>query len=491
MKQEYIIDRIADESNCSTVIIGKDASVTGKVILGHNEDDPNAVVQLHIVPRVKHKEGETISFADGSAVIPQVEETYSYYWSEVRCKGGISFADGFVNEWGVAVVSNACRPSKVKEGDDSGIGYALRRLIAERARTAREGVEVAAGLVEKFGYFSARTYSIVDKNEAWVFQIPTGRNYVARKVGDDEIFYIPNWFTIHQVDFSDTEHKKFYFSKDLAKFAEENGWYTPKVAGDYSDFDFAAAYQDGEMAEYNILRARNAWRILTGVKPENDRLKPFSKKAERKYSADDIKKVLRSHYEGTEDDQTENYTRNPHRVGVSSLCNDTTIESSIIEFNEDIYLTRLLRASQKPCITPYTPWYPVALTKIPDGYSAMGYLPAQVSHFYVDDSELEYDPAKAWWAFRTLQYFTEFNYRDTHAALSQEVRAMEKDWEAEKAGIEKAYTELKETNLSAAREYLTSYTAAQAKKSWNWANKMIHKLGEEKILSNCKEWENK
>ena len=149
MKKEYFVDRIADESNCSTVIIGKDASVTGKVILGHNEDDPNAVVQLHIVPRVKHKEGETISFADGSAVIPQVEETYSYYWSEVRCKGGISFADGFVNEWGVAVVSNACRPSKVKEGDDSGIGYALRRLIAERARTAREGVEVAAGLEEK------------------------------------------------------------------------------------------------------------------------------------------------------------------------------------------------------------------------------------------------------------------------------------------------------------------------------------------------------
>ncbi len=121
----------------------------------------------------------------------------------------------------------------------------------------------------------------------------------------------------------------------------------------------------------------------------------------------------------------------------------------------------------------------------------MGYLPAQVSHFYVDDSELEYDPAKAWWAFRTLQYFTEFNYRDTHAVLSQEIRTMEKDWEAEKAGIEKAYTELKETSLSAAREYLTSYTAAQAKKSWNWANKMIHKLGEEKILSNCKEWENK
>lgn len=61
-----------DKGNCSTVVIGKDASVTGKVILGHNEDDSDSIVELHLVPRMKHREGETISFKDADAVIPQV-----------------------------------------------------------------------------------------------------------------------------------------------------------------------------------------------------------------------------------------------------------------------------------------------------------------------------------------------------------------------------------------------------------------------------------
>ncbi|MBQ7902559.1 MAG: hypothetical protein IJ362_02395, partial [Oscillospiraceae bacterium] len=84
----------SDRGNCSTAIVGKNATVTGKVLLAHNEDDTEAVVQTHLVPRIKHKPGTVITFADASAVIPQVEETYAYYWSEVRCEGGISFADG-------------------------------------------------------------------------------------------------------------------------------------------------------------------------------------------------------------------------------------------------------------------------------------------------------------------------------------------------------------------------------------------------------------
>ena len=247
-----------DKANCSTVVIGKNATVTGKVLLGHNEDDNDCVVELHLVPRVKHREGETISFKDADAVIPQVPETYSYYWSEVRCKGGISFADGFVNENGVAVVSNSCRPAKTPVVDvELGVGYAIRRLVAERATSARDGVRVAAELVEKYGYFSGRSYTIADKDEAFIFQIPTGHVYAARKVGDDEVFYIPNWYTIHDLDFSDTEHNKFYFSDNVVDYAIENGWYTPAKEGDYSDFDFAAVYQEpGDTGACNKERRR-------------------------------------------------------------------------------------------------------------------------------------------------------------------------------------------------------------------------------------------
>ena len=67
--------------SCSTIIVGKDVSATGRVLVGHNEDDPKAIAATYLVPRKKHEKGETITFDDGSAVIPQPEETYAYFWS--------------------------------------------------------------------------------------------------------------------------------------------------------------------------------------------------------------------------------------------------------------------------------------------------------------------------------------------------------------------------------------------------------------------------
>ncbi len=484
----------SDRGNCSTAIVGKNASVTGKVLLAHNEDDTAAVVQTHLVPRIKHKPGTVITFADASAVIPQVEETYSYYWSEVRCEGGISFADGFVNEWGVAVVTNACRPSKDATGSHSdnreayGMGYALRRLVAERAKTAREGVQVIAKLVEEFGYFSSRSYQIVDKDEAWVVQVPKGFNVVAKRVGDDEVYYIPNWYTIHNVDFNDADN--YYASPNLVPHAIAQGWYTPATEGDWSDFDFEKVYQEGDMKEYNILRARNAWRILKGVELKDEELKVFSMKADKKYSAADLKQVMRCHYIGTPDDKTEGLTKNPHRgyFSPATICNPMTVESIVVEFNEDINLTRVLRAAPKGCVSPYTPWYPVAMTRMPKGYNWMTPQASQAAHFYVDDDELVYSPDKAFWAFKVLLYFTEFDYKGTHEIIEEEIAKLEKAWETEKDAVEGAYKALKAVNEAAAKEYLTDYTCRQAQKSWDWAHYMISKLGEAQIIKNAKIW---
>ncbi len=492
MEKEYIKNYNSEKGNCSTVIIGKNASITGKVIMGHNEDDEKCIVQTHLVPRIKHEEGEVIYFADGKAVIPQVSETYAYYWSEVRTVGGISFADCFVNEWGVAVATNSCRPSKDSTGshtdnpDAYGIGYGLRRLVAERAKNAREGVAVLAELVEKFGYFSSRSYQVADKDEAWVVQIPKGYNIVAKKVADDEIYYIPNWFTIHNIDFDDKD--QYYCSPNIISHAIENGWYTPDKEGDFSDFDFAKAYQEGDLKFSSIIRSRNAWRLLKNVELDLDYIKPFSMKADRKYSSEDVKKVLRCHYEGTTDDETDGYRRNPHRCDFTSICNDNTIESVIIEFNEDINLTRMLRAATRPCTTPYVPWYPVALTRIPNGYEFLPVSPSQASHFSVDKSEFKYDPTKSWWIMRTINYFTEFDYKGTHEKIHTSISNIESEWEIEKIGVENAYKTLKNIDISAAKEMLTAYTCAQAEKATDWAKDMIVELGEEKIKKNCEEW---
>ena len=48
------------EGGCTTVVIGKKASATGHVLIGHNEDDDKSIVMVHSVPRMKHEEGEFV-----------------------------------------------------------------------------------------------------------------------------------------------------------------------------------------------------------------------------------------------------------------------------------------------------------------------------------------------------------------------------------------------------------------------------------------------
>ena len=196
---------------CSTVIVGKDASATGNILVGHNEDNGGRILTAqHWVPAATHKAGEMIKFEEAAASIPQVEKTFGFFWSQTFDPTRASFSDGFVNENGVTIVTNACTgiyKDDIMPTKDGGIGYGIRRLMAERATSARHTVDIAIELLGKYGYFSeGRTYTIADPNEAWQLAIHQGNTWVARRVQDNEIIYIPNNFMMDKVDATDTKN---------------------------------------------------------------------------------------------------------------------------------------------------------------------------------------------------------------------------------------------------------------------------------------------
>ena len=130
---------------------------------------------------------------------------------------------------GVVIVSNACsnifdKNQKLKDG---GVGYGIRRLMAERAHSAREAVKIATDLLTKYGYFSeGRTYTIADTHEAWQLAIHMGNVWVARRVQDNEVIYIPNNFMMDKVDATDTEN--VIVSPGLIERSIKNGRYKPQ-----------------------------------------------------------------------------------------------------------------------------------------------------------------------------------------------------------------------------------------------------------------------
>ncbi|MHC4744868.1 MAG: C69 family dipeptidase [Planctomycetota bacterium] len=279
---------------CFSIVVGKKVSADGYVIMAHNEDDtPPQIVHHRKVPRKRHEPGEKVILRNGGR-LDQAAETWAYIWSEMP---GMLFSDSYINEWGVGVTSDNC-PSREDEPEitDGGIGYMLRRLVAERAKTAREGVLLAGRLVEQFGYIdSGRTYIICDPHEGWLFCVVKGKHWLARRVPDEKIATVANTYTIRRVDLSDK--RNFLASDDIIEYAVKRGWYDPGKDG---PFDFARVYADPKAAS-NPSNSGRQWAGLQYVtkNPIEPGLNlPFSVSPRAKVGPQQIMEVLRHDNEG-------------------------------------------------------------------------------------------------------------------------------------------------------------------------------------------------
>ena len=119
---------------CTTIVAGKNATVTGHILLAHNEDDGGDYKVIHgYVPPRSFRDGAKISALKRHAMVPQVGRTLGFYWSEVRSPGGGGpFADVFLNDCGVAIVSNNGRGKPDDDASklvDGGLAWALQKQL--------------------------------------------------------------------------------------------------------------------------------------------------------------------------------------------------------------------------------------------------------------------------------------------------------------------------------------------------------------------------
>lgn len=136
-----------------------------------------------------------------------------------------------------------------------------------------------------------------------------------------------------------------------------------------------------------------------------------------------------------------------------------TAESSVIEFAEEPAMTCIWRAAPKPCISPYVPWY-LGAKRAPKGYQWLPVTVSQDTHFAPGEEELHIDVSKAFWAFRVLQYFTEFDYKGTHEAIRKSADELEAAWDAEQPAFREKCRSLLKEAPELAEELLSAYTEA-------------------------------
>ena len=468
------------DGECFTVLVGRKASADGSVIVAHNEDDRGDIIVNLRKIRARDDGAPRKADLGNGAVYETDGRTNGFIWIEATTQ---EFADSFINDRGVLITSDSC-PSRVTEEDytDGGIGWMLRRLMAEKAASAREAVRIAGELIEKYGYRSSgRTYSVADKNEAWMLAVLRGRRWYAERVPDDEVAVIPNHYTIRAIRPGDPDH--FMGSPDIVEYAAKNGWYDAAKDG---AFDFKKAFERPSTrdlaADGNALRHWRGLSLLTGRTWELSRDYPFSVKPGRKVTAESLMTVLRDHYEGTEYDATDGYkTGTPNRTKFRTICTSSTINAFIVSLGAkrpEPLSVSLWLAMGKPDTTVFLPLY-YGVESLPPGAGLGPDTHDDAAFFkqHFDDAELK---AAKGGLLNTkvldLEKIAEADYGPMHATLVKELFPAETEFIDGRPKFEKDFAALYAKDKKAALKKLDDYVAAAFAKLAGLTTKVLEGL---------------
>lgn len=452
-----------DHFDCFSILVGKNATEDGSVMLAHNEDDwGERIVNWYKVPAMNHIEGSMITLKNGAGM-DQVNKTYSYLWLEMP---EMEFSDSYMNEWGVTIGSDACL-SREKKGEitDGGIGYWLRRAMAERAKTAREAVQIGGALIEKYGYTSSgRTYCIAGPTECWMLSVVNGKHWAAQRVPNDHVAIIPNYYTISTIDLSDSMN--YYGSADLIEYATQKKWYNPDKDG---DFNFRLAYSDPKNLENmgNLVRHWSAINKLSAEKYDIEDEFPFSFKPKDKVPLTVLFDILRNHSEGTEYDKSENYTiGNPHEHG-RAICSNTTQYGFVAQIRTNLPReigTVMWLAPFRPCVHPFTQWY-MGITEIPENFYVGEFRTALVNHFEPIENMRKFAPDHHFLEYVKHAQGVDKTYGRQIKLIQQNLLEFEQELLDNQASFEKRLSEIQSVDPRQSNKMMTDYTNKQLQRS--------------------------
>lgn len=430
------------------------------------------------VPRLKFDPGMMVFLKNGGS-LPEAAETYAMIWQQ---NPGVEFGDSYFNEWGVVIASDSCatREDSYQEladrGDikDGGIGYMFRRLIAQRAKTAREGIEIAAGLLARFGYTSSgRSYILADSNEAWILSVARGKHWIAQRCPDDEVVLLPNIHIIGgEADLDDKEN--VMASPGLVDYAIQRGWYDPSLGLPFSFKDaFNRPPRKGSFMDEKGCDPRQwyAQSLVIGKfieLPVRESL-PFSVKPAHKMTVKDVAKILRSHSEGSPFDASDDYrSGSPHLMrGSANICSKSTQEGAVYQLRSKLPKEigcLVWRTTAAPCSNALTPWY-LGITDTPEAFKKEEDIREALDvnhHFNYPREKMFYDPDFAFDIFNSLENLVDPNYARAIKIVKEVWDPFEKNQFDLQPYVEKVALDLYEKDEVLAKRFLTDYTFSRA-----------------------------
>lgn len=401
-------------SSCTSILIGKKASLSGSIIIGRNEDAKTAWPKhLAFNPHRDNVQKNHFKSKDNKFEMDLPTASYSYSstpeWTD---KYGVFEEDG-INEYHVAMsaTESAYANDRVLAVDpfdtDKGIlEEAMVTVVLPYVKSAREGVQRLGEIVEKYGAAEADGILFGDRDEAWYMEIGSGHHWVAQRIPDDSYAVVANQLAIQEIDFASDD---FMYSQDLQKFVYDN-----KLWPKNQPF---------------------IWRDIFGTHDDSD-----------------------LHYNNTAYDLTNQKNRNNATFRPISVA--TTQESHLLELNGENMIHWLAMGVAAQSV--YVPFYPQG-TKVPNTWK---------------NGKETYSPNSAYWVFKLASVLVDRNWGKYGTALSNtqsttnekllQIRqqydqklAQEKDQEQQIKLVDEANAKLAKTATDAYKELIAKLITEQ------------------------------
>jgi dipeptidase len=378
----------------------------------------------------------------------------------------------------VAITSDSCPSREDKpELSEGGIGFNLRRLVAERARTAREGVAIAGEMISRYGYSaSGRTYIIADANEGWLLHAVKGKRWIARRVPDGEVAVIANRYTITEVNLDDKEN--FQGSPDIVSYAASRGWYDPRRDG---AFHFARSYSDpGNFSDMrNIMRQWRGGGLLAAKPAKLETFLPFSFKPRHAIRLNDLFRVLRDHYEGTDHDLSDHYRKGSPNSGKNrTICTESTQYAFVAQLRaglpaEIAHVAWI--AGRRPDSNGFSPWY-VSISRVPDGAARESAEAAWKNHFTPLPAQALEDASLSFNTYAKLSETVDRQYRGRIERAQKVWRNYEDFLFGDLRDHEKEFAFLLKNNRGLARHIIDNYMHSLEYHKWFLAAELLKEM---------------
>jgi dipeptidase len=356
---------------------------------------------------------------------------------------------------------------------------ALMSLTLQRARSAREAIKLVDQLANEYGYGSSgETFSIADKDEAWLMELigkgPSHKGivWVAARVPDGCITAHANLSRITTFPLDDPEN--WLYSPDVVKFAVEQGFYKSDSG---KPFSYRDAYHPNIGASQKRACAGRVWSIYRRSSPshnfsdawfrgaEGAEDYPLFIKPDQPLAVQDVMALMRDHYEGTPYDMTKGIDAGPFGSPVRFRDLTWTVDGKPYTWERPISTQQAgfvtVSQSRKGLPDPVggVTWF------TPDEASTSCFVPLYCSidalpePFVVGDyKKFSFD--SAWWVWNVVSNLA----YDRWSRVIPDIQAVQ--YEREKAllamqpVIEETAVKLAATDPALARGFLTNYSVS-------------------------------